>query len=140
MIGDDLKTYLETVSALTAIVSTRIYRSRAPQGLDEANAHIVYRVLGREPRHYSGSASGIPAYLVECEVFARTPRLAELAKEQLRLALDGYRGTFGSGFVTRAMLTDETDIDIRPVHGDERGYPGIRCDFEIAYTETVTSF
>jgi len=137
--GDALRTYLLTKTGLTDLVSTRIHRGNAVQG--SALPYVTYSLQGKETEHTAEGAASVAVYFFEVNCWGKTPTAAEAVYEQVRLAIDGYRGALDTGkFAHRCFMTGASDLGPRPTSGDEQGHYGISADLEIAYTETVTEF
>lgn len=125
-----LYTRLQAVSALTALVSTRIYKNRLPEGA--ARPCIVYqRISATRERVLSGPLYGCtPRY--QFDVFANTRDSMEAVRKQLRLALDGYSGTSASVAIHSSWLIndfDEYDAEVEQFRAS--------LDFEVTFLETT---
>jgi len=101
-VATELRTYLKTKSAITAIVGSgtaaRIYLFDAPQ--DRDLPYVVIEVTsGSAETHLTGS-SGIAQNRVTVICYGATETAAYALNEAVRVApLLGYRGTMGSGTV-----------------------------------------
>ena len=90
-----LRAYLLTDAGIAAVVATRIYPIKIPQGVNQAS--IVYtRISGRGDYHMGGpSGLAMPRYQLD----AWAPKaddataLANLIKDRI----DGFRGIMGAG-------------------------------------------
>lgn len=119
---DALHEHLEAISGLTDLVSTRIYRAKAPQGA--ARPYVVYHRTSGFADHYQGGDSGMATHRVTIEAWADTLGAARDVLEQIRLKLDAFRGAMGStntAYVHIVALTDEFDEVLAPEDGSDVG-------------------
>ena len=144
----DLLVYLATKAGLTALVSTRIYpqlaSTRAFRVSQTGAAYpyiVIQQISGDHVRHMQGP-SGLAKERYQFDCIAETQTVANQVAEQLRLALDGYRGDMGTGptQVQGAFLLDEGDtLDASPDQDKARAY-GVRQDYEIWHDEVKPVF
>lgn len=107
----DLFTYLQTISALTTLVSTRMYPLRLPQ--KPTLPALVIQKIAR-PRVYSHSGDSNlanPTYQISC--WAETHEGAVALEVQLETALTGFSGTMGAETVYAAFIANVLD-DFEP--------------------------
>ncbi len=128
-----LRAFLLADTGIAAVVGTRVYPIKIPQGVNAAS--IVYtRISGRGIYHMGGpSGLAMPRYQVE----AWAPKaddattLANLIKDRI----DGFRGVMGAGAeavtVQGVFLLDEREDydDTAKLHRMSRDYA---IDFEEA--------
>lgn len=126
-----LRAYLLADSGVAAVVATRIYPIKIPQGVNQSS--IVYsRISGRGDYHMGGpSGLAMPHYQID----AWAPKaddataLANLIKDRI----DGFRGVMGTGpaavTVQGVFLIDEREDydDTVKLHRMSRDYA---IDFE----------
>lgn len=99
---------LTAATAVAALVSSRVYPLRAPDGV--AAPFIVYqRISGVRWRTLSG-ACGIAQPRIQIDVYAATYAGAKALASAVRVALDGYRGIVAG--VRIGGITLETDQDL----------------------------
>lgn len=88
LIGDKIYSILSSASAITDVVSTRIYPFTRQQATDLPA--IVYSVVGSNPNHTKQDASTIDDYRIQFNAYATTARQAAQISELIRTALDRY--------------------------------------------------
>lgn len=132
MIEAALYSRLTGFAGLSALVSTRVYPATAPQ--DPTFPLIVYnRISGSRFESLAGS-SGLARPRFQFDVYATTYSSAKAVAEQIRLALQGFRGTVAS-----------VDIQAVNYNGDSDNYEEdselyvVSLDFEIIHAETKPS-
>ncbi len=142
MIRQDIKTYLGAFAGLTALVAQRIYLSVIPPSeTPYANLPaVVFRRANGGHEHDLDGAAGYAAPDFEFHVIGRRATDVEAICEQLRLALQGYRGTMGSSTIQRCTLEDESDDYFESETGDDVGFYRTVLRYTIGYTETIPSF
>jgi hypothetical protein len=105
-----LMTYLLDQSAITALVNTKIYFTRAPQDVDQPYI-VVFKVSGpRVHSHDGGSGLANPQF--QLSIFASSYGTAKEIAAAIQSALQGYTGTMGGGsgvFVGNCMYVNEVD-------------------------------
>lgn len=102
--------YLSGKAALTALVGSRIYRGKRPQGT-KTNPAITYRkVSGNDDLHQEGVCN-LGEARVEVECWGDTPSSAEAVRDKIRDVCQKYAGTIESGeeSVVIVEMTMETD-------------------------------
>jgi hypothetical protein len=106
--------YLTTYAGLVALVSTRTYNKRIPQ---EATLPCVtyYRIsTPRVQTHDTSGMTGTAYPRFQFDAWAATYGSAKAITDQLRTALNGYKGTVTSGadsVVIQASLVDDERYD-----------------------------
>lgn len=133
-IKDDIRTYLLTKSALTALISQRIYSLPAPQGVTYPFVSI-HRIGGDREQHLLHDAA-FGKVRLQIDARAETSAAAEAVAEQIRIALDAYAGTAGSSTVHSVQLIDERDFVEPTDDGREIGVYVVSSDYEIAFDYT----
>ena len=142
VLEENLYTYLQTKSGLTALVSTRVYPDTAPQ--TATLPFLVYARVStvREHKHGTtgGTETGLTQARIQIDCYAATYSALASLCDQVRLALSGYRGTIGSGFCYRAMLDMEIDLPASPDFGEQIGVRRRTLDFVVWFAETAATF
>lgn len=128
---------LSAFSGVTAIVgsgsSARIFPGFAEQ--DTAPPYIVYqRVAGPRVTVLDG-ASGLAQPVYQIDAYAGTKDAAKALADQIRIALNGFRGTVGSETAKGSTLLD--DRDIFEGSTDPRLYR-VSADFRISHDEATS--
>lgn len=134
-----LYTHLTGVSALTALVSTRIYPGSAPTSAEMP--YITYAVVSGNHEHHMTAASGLVNHLIQFDVWASSYLTLAPAADELRKSMDGFNGgQMGTVEVRSAMLQDEADEFVPATDASQEGVHRRRMDFSIWHTETVPTF
>lgn len=141
VLEENLYTYLQTKTGLTSLVSTRVYPDTAPQ--TAALPFLVYARVSTTREHKfaaTGTETRLAQARVQIDCYAATYSAVSALAEQVRLALDGWRGTIGSGYANRIMLDNETDLPADPDFGEQIGVRRRSMDFVIWHEETRATF
>lgn len=133
-----LYTYLVNNTAVSALVSSRVY----PAGNVPTSASMPYityqRIDNVHERHMEGSA-GLAHPRYQLNIVADTELEAHGVVEAVRGALDSFRGELGEGSnmatVRGAFLEDDRDLPQTPTDATEAGPHGVAMDFIIWHTE-----
>lgn len=124
-----LASRLTTFAALTALVGPRIYPVVLPQ--TPTYPCVTYQRISTTRESAMGVEVGIAHARVQCSAWAQTYTAAKGVKEQLRAALERWRGTVLGVVVQDSFFLNELDLyeaDVRIWH--------LPVDFMIHYAET----
>lgn len=147
MIGDSMRTYLQSVAGVTSLLGTgsaiRVHPHIRPQG--GPLPAVTYETISEEHEHDLLGASGVVQETVELVCYAATQLVAEQVAEALRVALDGYpsgatQGTWGSVTVDCVLLTGGDDAYDQPDDGSDDGTYQVSREFMVMYRESIPSF
>jgi hypothetical protein len=132
LIAEALAARLAAFSGLAALVGTRIYARKLPQG-PTYPAVTYYRVSGMREESLSG-ASGLahPRYTVTA--WATTYAGAQAVAEQVRLALECYRDTAPTYGVVVQSIVFLGDVDLQ--WDEELHLYAVAGDYEVWHEET----
>jgi hypothetical protein len=122
--------------AIAQAIGTRYYPLAAPQSA--SLPYIVYGEMGEEgqPTHDGGS-SGLCRMTIRLSVWAENYDEARDIGELIRLLMDGFAGTAGTGTITSCFKTDQRDRYALPQSGEDMGIFGREIDFRVRYSETA---
>lgn len=134
-IGKTIRTRLLAVSAVTDIVSTRIYPIVLPQGCT-LPAIRYRRISGGSDEHIRGTTGAANSW-VQIDCYATSYAAVEALAEQVRLAIHTYRGTVGGVDIHSVELQNRMDMRENPAHGDDVGWYVHTLDFRIVHSETA---
>lgn len=141
-IADELKTYLKTISAVTALVGTgndaRIFKQDLKQGT--ALPAITIQVFAGRSEEHLGGITGMAANRVQVDCYATTEAGAYALAEAVRLApLQMLRGTMGSTYIHSVNSNGGYENGNDPVQRgtDARRYWTSR-DYLITYQEATS--
>jgi len=132
-----LVTYLETVTALTNIVSTRIYPLIAPQG--SIYPYLIYLKASGSTEHHMTSASDLRLDTYQFDCYGTYTQVKSV-EDALRGALDGYRGAAGTETIRVCHLQSVRDSHEPDRIGSATGNFRVSLDFLIGYVEDVPTF
>ena len=139
-VGENLKTYLKTVSAVTTLggsgAAARIYSHLAKQGV--ATPFVIYEVFDGTSAETLTAIAGMAENRVQIDCYGATESEAYSLAEAVRLCLQMYRGSFGDADATAITSPDgyRTGIDNPSKGGNQRRY-WVSRDFEITYREAT---
>lgn len=132
MIEQALYRLLSTNSNVTALVSTRIYPSKATQGA--ARPYLIYQQISEQDIAKNSDGPGnLPAVTFQIDAYAETYAVARQLGRAVRELLRPYRGSVelaGSptvsvriSCVTIVRTTDFNETDVTPIlHRVSRDY------------------
>lgn len=106
-VAEALYARLTSFGGLSALVGSRIYPNIIPQ--NSTYPCIIYGRVAAEHFHCMEGSSGLVAETYQIDIFATSKSSAEAIAEQVRLALQGYRGTSAGVAVNGVLLTDTRD-------------------------------
>jgi len=116
-----LRTALVGTTAVTSLVSTRIYPVLAPASA--SLPFVTWRRSGIQREQTLGGPMGMPRVSVEYSIYGTTYEEARQVADAMRLVLDGYGGTSNNTEVKQTSLEDESDdfvqlagADLPPVY------------------------
>jgi hypothetical protein len=138
MIRSAIRTYLLTQTDLTNLISTRIYLTRIPD--NGTYPCITFRRISSGRQHDLDGAAGYAESNFEFEVWSDDSEEVEDVCEELRQALQGFRGTMGTTAVKRVTLEDEQDFYHPPISGDDVGVHRTVVRYIVGYVETIPTF
>ena len=133
----DLIARLLDVAGVTALVGSRVY-VKPPQ--DATYPLIRIQRIGSEHAHEMEGAAGICQALTQIDCIGRQVKDVKTLVEQVRQAIQGFKGTQGSTTFRSILLTDQRDLDEPDQQGGETGHFRTVMDFTITYVESIPSF
>lgn len=114
-IEEGLFAYLSTNAGLVALISTRVYPNKLPETV--TLPALTYQRIDspRVHTHDTSGATGTAYPRFQFDAWATTYASAKAITDALRAALNGYRGTMGTGgtavTVQGALVQDESFDD-----------------------------
>lgn len=126
-----LVSLLANESTISAIVSSRIYVSKAPQGA--TLPHIVITQIGAEANQTLDGTTGLR--FVDFDIDCKDDRSvgAETLGDAVRVFIDDASGTAGSQTIKAVLLNDESTDYEPPVDGSDKGVHVVLLDVTIQY-------
>ena len=137
MIEQDFYDYITIVSQITDIIGTRIYPDTAPESV--TLPCLVYEKTGVDRQLTLLKSSGVVTATLQLDIFAATRLQAETIVEEIRLAFDGYQGTWTTTNIFMARLDNESvgwDLETALESGTHRA----TVDLVVTFLESVTTF
>lgn len=104
-----LRTFLLADGPVAALVSTRIYPVKLPQGVSGTSL-ILNEISGQGDHHMQG-ASGLVTVRMQIGAWATTADGAHALFLAVKEAIDGYRGLMGDVTVQGVFIDSWRDID-----------------------------
>lgn len=91
----DLRTLILSVSAVTALVGTRVTVGARPQGVPQPDVSLL--TVSLVPDYHLQGESGLDNTLVQLDVRSKVSMIeADTIAAAIRTVLSGYKGTVGS--------------------------------------------
>lgn len=139
MIGLAVKARLTAHAGTSALVASRVYPLRLPQG--PTYPAVRYQLIGAPRTHLMGddpdASIGVHAR-VQVDCYADTYAGAHELAEQVRLALSRWSGTSGGVAVEVVFLEDERDMDEPTIkHESEEGVYRVMMDLIAHYQDAA---
>jgi hypothetical protein len=107
-IEEALAAKLRSTPGVSALVGSRIYPARAPQGTTAA--YVVYDLLGGENVSAHDGFGGLRSGRISFACCAPKYGEAKAVAEAVRLALAGWRGTLGGLDVSIPQAFEDEDL------------------------------
>lgn len=141
-IVNDMRTYLISKSAVTALTSTRIYFGNLPQ--NSKLPAVVMSLIDSDSQKHLTNADGLRRSSIQLDCYGTSTGNAPYASaynvaEQIRKVVDFNSGTWGSSTVRRALVDDQRDFEDEPGDGSEFSRFGRSVDVTVWHTESLPS-
>lgn len=130
MLEEGLYTHLMNQSAVTDLISTRLYPLIVPQDADLPA--VAYQRITGAPAHSHEGPSGLARARIQLTIVAASYSEAKAVAEAVRQALDGKRRGLGGVDVGMCMLADDADDWSAAFEG-----PVVRQDYVFWYREAT---
>ena len=136
-IKDAIYTRSQAVTALPALVGTRVYPTVAPKSATKP--YVVFRqVFGADQAHMGGSAGNVDTrFQFDCH--ASTSKVAEEVARAIRDGFHGFRGSSSGVFITSCLEKDTVDDYEEPKQSGSVDEFVTRVDYDIWYTVSAPS-
>lgn len=140
--SSDLVAYLKTKTAITDLVgsggSARISPAKINQG--DGFPAIRFVITGGESHESLTGAVGNRQPNLQIDCYATTRLAATNLGEQVRLVLQGYRGTMGSTFINGITLENRFELYEPTVDGSDNGKHREVLVFNVVHDESIPSY
>ncbi len=123
---------LKNTSAVTALVSSRIYYVKAPQ--DVTAPYAVISKISALPFYAHDGPAGLAISRLQISIFATTYAAIQSISTAIRAALECFTGTMGGVggvYVGVVFFDNETDLPF----DDEQKLYGVADDYRLIYNE-----
>ncbi len=133
-IQNALKTKLAGTSAITALVSNRIYYfDDVPQ--DVKNPYVVCQTISNVPQIAIDGAAGLNACRIQISIFDTNYKSCLDIESAIKTAINGFKGTMGgAGGVCVGLCVKDDSNDIE-VTDNTIELCGIAVDYIIHYSD-----
>lgn len=139
MIGKAIHARLKAHAGTSALVGSRVYPLRLPQG--PTYPAVRYQVIGAPRTHLMGDTPDASQWVhsrVQVDCYAVTYAGAHALAFQVRMALSRWSGSAGGLAVESVFLGAERDEDEPTlVHHGEQGLYRVTMDFIVHYQEAA---
>ena len=129
-----LRTALVGTTAVTSLVSTRIYPVLAPA--TASLPFVTWRRSGINREQTLGGPMGVPRVSVEYAIYGSTYEQARDVADAMRLVLDGYGGTSNNTEVKQTSLEQESDDFVTLTGADLPPVNQITQSYDVWWQET----
>lgn len=141
-IVNDLRTYLISKSAVTALTSTRIYLGELPQ--NAAMPAVVLNLIDSNSQRNLTALDGLRRSRVQVDCYGTSTGAAPYASaynvaEKVRLVVEMYRGALGATTARRTYVDDQRDFIDEPLDGTEFSRRGRSLDLTIWHSEATST-
>lgn len=123
-----LRTFLLSDGPVAAIVSTRIYPVKLPQGVTLTS--LVLNEISGQGDHHNEGASGLVRTRMQIGAWSQTVDGAHALFLAVKEAIDGYRGPMGDVQVQAVFIDSWRDLD-----DNDANLRGKVADYFINYEE-----
>lgn len=121
-------------ATMSGLVGNRIYPGRAPQ--KPTMPYVVYHRIStvRAATLDTGNAK-VPEVRIQCDVIASSQSEVETVLSQMRIVMDGFRGT-SSGVTVLGVSVDDEQDQPEFFEGSDTVFYHSSLDFSIIYRES----
>ena len=138
-IKTDLYAYLTGYAGLSALVGLKVYPSFVMSSTP-VKPFITYFISSNENVDYLLDPTDLCNISVQFDIWADTALECENIGNQLRFALDGYRGTMGTASIRRIFLKGVYDGIDGPNDNTEQPEFRKTMDYDIWYFRTTLGY
>lgn len=104
-----LRTFLLADASVAALVGTRIYPVKLPQGMNGSS--IVFNEISGQGDHHNEGPSGLVRVRMQIGAWSTMADGAHALFLAVKEAIDGYQGMMGSVYVQGVFIDSWRDID-----------------------------
>lgn len=121
-----LRTLLVSSSAVTDLVSTRVYWGLAPQSV--TGPYIALHVVSAPRDYHMAGSSGLRASRVQIDCWSNAYSTSKIIARAVESVVSGYRGTVGGKVLQGGFIDAERDDDTSDTGDTETRY---RCSLDL---------
>jgi hypothetical protein len=140
-LGQGLFTYLSTKAAIVAVVGTRVFPIEVARQLFAGRTTnlpcITFQLISTRQIGAMLGSSGMAYKRYQITAWSDTYNTTESIAELVRLAMDGYTGSFGTVTIQSCLHEGEGDTFELPADDETARIFGRQQDYMISYTESV---
>ena len=103
----DIRTYMLTRTAITDLISTRIYAQKLPQ--EATFPSLVYNRISTQRTYSHSGDSNFTKPRIQYSCFAETYEDAKDLAEQIVSEMSGFKGTAGTATIYSTFVENELD-------------------------------
>lgn len=130
----NLYSFLTGKSAITSLISTRVYPQMLPQ--NAILPAITYHCYGVDSTYYTTGAANWAEGRWQIDIWANTLVSVTAIGEAVRNALQGYSGSIGSATVHVVILENQQTLYEPPVRSDDQPIHHLAQQYKIIYPES----
>lgn len=134
-----IRDHLEADGTITAVVGTRIRRTRARTS--DVKPYIVINEIDDRPEHCLSGGSGMSQSSVQIDCYHTSRGAVRALSELVRESLDGRAsGAMGddSLVVDSVLMERRVPMDEAPIDASQKGVYRDMCEFAAVYVQSVT--
>jgi len=128
-----IRNTLVSDAGVSAVVGSKIYPVLAPS--EAALPFITWRRMAVQRQQSLSGPVGVPSVMLSVDLFAETYEAVRELADKVRLALDGWGGTFQNTVVSNVSLENEADGFATLAGGDLPPVYTIQMTFNILWQE-----
>jgi len=144
LLDEALCAHLLNAASVSAIVDTRVYMVHVPTDITSFPRIVISAAGGGTNVRYMGGLSGlVEAHrVIDCQAHSEDAAAAKALADVVRLLLDTFSGTLGSGGITTTVSTiilqPEFDVYMPPTTGKSYGIHISRLMATIWHRQTTS--
>jgi len=127
-----IDTRLNAVTALTDIVSTRIYRQQRPRG--SALPCVVYQRITSSVVNHAGGVTATKNTRIQVDSLASTASGARTLADAVAGAISGWSNSGGTPSISMCHQMSDVDLVAGPDHGEDAPRYRVSQDYELWYS------
>lgn len=131
----NLYSFLTGKTAITTLVSTRVYPQMLPQ--NATLPAITWHCYGVESEYQLDGATGWAIASYQIDIWANTLASATAIGEAVRNALQGYSGKIGNDTVHVVLLQNQILLYEAPARSDDQPIHHCAQQYRIIYPESL---